>query len=191
MTEALAVQSPAFDHPTPKEHAFAFGRRLREMRLKAGYTSQTALARRMSMHPMTVHKHEQQGFMPHRWTIEQYAWLLGCTPQYLLYGSDDPLLDLPEAVRSYLCGRHGESMSASTRGRLIRVQWHVLCGDYVDEVMVHDVRRFIDEHARPAAPSADGRTAEQLSLCDVQVPRERQRPGRKPQHSRQTALTGL
>jgi hypothetical protein len=185
-----AAPSPAFNHPTPREFALAFGRRLKERRIAAGYTSQMALVRRMSMHPMTVHKHEMQAKLPHRSTIEQYAWMLGCTPQYLLYGTDDPLLDLPEAVREYLTGRHAAGLHPDTRRRLIKVQWTVLCGDYLDEVMVHDVRRLIDDNLRGARDSGDERPAEQLSLVHVPVSREPARARRKPQHQGQAALAG-
>ena len=187
---AQAAPSPAFNHPTPKEFAEAFGRRLKERRLAAGYTSQTALARRMSLHPMTVHKHEMQGYLPARITIEQYAYMLGCTPGYLLYGTDDPLVDLPEAVREYLTGRHAAGLHVDTRRRLIKVQWSVICGEYIDEVMVHDVRRLIDDNLRSARNSGDERPAEQLPLRHVPVSIERPRARRQPQHSGQAALAG-
>lgn len=154
---------------TPAQQAYAFGRRLREARLAAGYGSQTALARRMALHPLTVHRHEMQGMVPKREVVDQYCWLLGVSPQWLLYGSNDPMLDLPGPVKEYLLGPFGRSLDREVFTRMQRVPWGVIADlDTLQREQVHEVARLIE---RNLAMRASSRGAEQLSLQDIPPPR--------------------
>lgn len=172
----------------PVQRVAAFGLRLTEARKRAGYGSQVALANRMRLHRLTVHRHESQGMLPHRRVLEEYAFVLGVTPQWLLYGSDDPLLDLPVAVRDYLVRERG-SMRPETFDRLARVPWLVIGDEEVDELDVGHVRLLIDRNldkrdrrGQSIAPYRDASRApsEQLPLRSLDVG-----PG-SPQRSRRT-----
>lgn len=137
----------------PRDRALAFGERLAQARKAAGYGSQTALARAARLHPLTVHRHEKQGFMPARYVISEYARLLGVTEQWLLYGADDPMLDLPDVVREYLLGPHGRTMSTAAYERLARIPWDLLTDDYIDPPMVHEVRQLVERNLAMRAQS--------------------------------------
>lgn len=158
----------------PLERALAFGRRLAESRKKAGYGSQTALARACNLHPLTVHKHEKQGFMPSRPVVGLYSRVLGVTEAYLLYGTDDPLLDLPEVVRDYLLSPHGQSLSPDTFSRMSRLPWDLLTGEYLDAAMVHELRLLVEKNVAlsPQSPDAHrSRPARRGSPFQLPLPR--------------------
>lgn len=137
----------------PRDRALAFGERLAQARKAAGYGSQTALARAARLHPLTVHRHEKQGFMPARTVVAEYARLLGVTEQWLLYGADDPMLDLPDVVREYLLSAHGRTMSGAAYERLARIPWDLLTADYIDALMVHEVRLLVERNLAMRAQS--------------------------------------
>ncbi len=162
----------------PLERALAFGRRLAEARKRVGYGSQTALARAAHLHPITVHKHEKQGQMPSRPVLWLYSRLLGVSEHYLIYGVDDPLLDLPEVVRDYLLGPHGQALPAEVFSRLTRISWDLLTENYIDLPMVHDVAMLVARNVamRPQSGHDEsrpepGRRPVQLPLPRVEAPR--------------------
>ena len=163
----------------PLDRALAFGQRLAEARKAVGYASQTAFARAAKVHPLTVHKHEKQGRMPSRLVVREYARLTGRTEAWLLYGVDDPLMDLPEVVRDYLLGPHGATMTQPVFDRLSRITWDLLTDDYLDREMVHEVRLLVERNLALRAQSPDAqrvppvpeRRAVQLHLPRVQAPR--------------------
>lgn len=175
---------------TPSERGRAFGQRLAAARKRAGYGSQTALARRMGLHKLTVHKHESQGFMPSRQVLEHYSFLLGVTPQHLLYGQDDPMLDLPAVVRDHLVAER-ERMAVEVFERMQRVPWHVIGGDDIDPLDVFTIRalleRNIGKRDARTAPAASYRRAapEQLPIRGLDAPGAPARPAsgvRRPRH---------
>lgn len=180
----------AFENP--RAQMLAFGRRLQAARKRAGYGSQYALARRTALSPLTVHRHETGQQMPSRPVLEEYAWLLGVTPQHLLFGSDDPLLDLPPTVLDYV-QKHRETLTAETLDRLARIPWHVLTDPSVLEGEdVHEVRIFVDralrkrdargEVARPSMPDESA----QLPIRSFEL-RAQEPPRRSRAPSRQAA----
>ncbi len=182
---------------TPQEQGAAFGRRLYEARMRAGFGSQYALARRMSLHKITVHKHETQGIIPRRRTLDEYAWVLGVTPQWLLYGRDDPLLDVPKAVYRYIEENRSE-LAPETLERLQRVPWHVIADEDVESLDgydVHDIRKLIDRNLakrdsspRTVRPFFDNE-GEQLPRLRLDFPTTIPSPkrGRPSRHARESA----
>ncbi len=175
----------------PSERGRAFGQRLAEARKRAGYGSQTALARRMGLHKLTVHKHESQGCLPSRQVLEHYAFLLGVTPQFLLYGQDDPLLDLPAVVRDHLVAER-DRMAVEVFERMQRVPWHVIGGDDIDPLDVFTIRALVernlakrDARARPAASyrRSHAQQPEQLPIRGLDTRAPTPEPGvRRPRH---------
>lgn len=93
--------------------------------------------------------------MPSRPVLWLYSRLLGVSEHYLIYGTDDPLLDLPEVVREYLLGPHGRALPPPVFERLTRIPWDLLTDDYIDAVMVHDVALLVARNVAMRAQSAD------------------------------------
>lgn len=191
----MTAPAPEVLGSKPIEQGLAFGRRLYEARMRAGFGSQYALSRRMNLSKLTVHRHESQGVIPHRRTIDEYAWVLGVTPQWLLYGSDDPLLDLPDVVFAYI-EKYRADLRPKTIDCLQRVPWQIIAGedvDLLDSDAVHEIRLLIDrnlrkrdETTRVARPSSDDEP-EQLPLLrslDLTSPGAPRR-GRLPRHARE------
>lgn len=179
----------------PSERGRAFGARLAEARKRAGYGSQTALARRAGLHKLTVHGHESQGRLPSRPVLELYAFLLGVTPQWLMHGVDDPMLDLPPVVRDHLLAER-DRMSADVYERMQRVPWHVIGGDDIDPLDVLTIRALVernlakrDARVRPSA-SYRGHAPEQLPIrgLDTRPPEPEVRRPRHRDDFRQAAV---
>jgi hypothetical protein len=178
----------------PREQMLGFGRRLQAARKRAGYGSQYALARRTALSPLTVHRHETGQQMPSRAVLEEYAWLLGVTPQHLLFGSDDPLLDLPPPVLDYV-EKHRDTLTTETLDRLARIPWHVIADPSVLEGEdVHEVRIFVDRALRKrdakgtvARPSSSDEAA-QLPIRSFEL--RTQEPPRRGRPPTRQAATG-
>jgi hypothetical protein len=171
----------------PVQRVEAFGRRLAEARMKAGYGSQVALACRMRLHRLTVHRHESQGMLPHRRVLDEYAHVLGVTPQWLLYGTDDPMMDLPVQIREYML-TYRDELRPELYERLLQVPWHAIGGEDLDAFDFLALRALIDRNlakrdlrGQVVSSYRDVTRPEQLSLRSLDV------PPRAPRRTRQAA----
>lgn len=127
-----------------------FGARLREARLRAGYTSQPQLARKLGLHVMTIWKHESSDEAPSDEMVRAYARTLGVTDVWLRYGAEstDGAATVPRAVDEYLSGHRAIGLDPEVADRLRRIQWSVLTAGEVDDEDVHQARRLIEKLLR-------------------------------------------
>lgn len=138
----------------------AFGRRLKEARLRAGYRSQPALARACNLHVTSVHKHESRRERPSSKAVAAYARVLGVSELYLLHGIEEPAPPppaplLPAAVERYLDSVDGKGLDPEVADRLRRVPWSVLVDGEVERWHVVEVRKMIAKNLARRAASTD------------------------------------
>lgn len=136
--------------------------RLERLRVEAGYHSQAALARKMGVNNMTVHRHFSLGVEPREDMYQAYARALGRSAHYIRYGREQETV--PPAVESYLAGPKGLDTDPEVAKRLRRIPWSVLAAGTVDEKAVHAIRRIIDENLQARPSSTDGQHGGQVSV---------------------------
>jgi transcriptional regulator with XRE-family HTH domain len=130
-----------------------FGERLKQARLRAGFTSQPKLARALGLNPMTVHRHESQGVLPKDEVIKAYAGLLKVPEAWLRYGLGD--VAVPPAVEQFLSSFLGIGLEPAVAERLKRLPWSLLTAGEVDEKDVARVARAIEKNLAKRRKSAD------------------------------------